>query len=82
MNNITLERIKKIIKEKYSDKKFTCGDIIYDVTSKYSNSVHGTVRNYLVYLTKQGFLNFTIGIRGTPRYTSKKKGKGAIYSLK
>lgn len=79
MVNINLDLIKKIIKEKYRNKKFTCGDIIYDISSTYSNSTHGTVRNYLVYLTKQGYLNYTIGMRGTPRYTSKRKGKGAIY---
>jgi hypothetical protein len=80
--NINLDLIKKIILEKYQNKKFTCGDIIYDISPKYSNSTHGTVRNYLVYLTKQGFLDYKMEIRGTPRFTSKKKGKGAIYSLR
>ena len=82
MEKITLDLIKKIISEKYQDKKFTCGDIMYDVSPKYSNSTHGTVRNYLVYLTKLGFLDYKMGTRGTPRFTSKKKGEGAIYSFK
>ena len=82
MVDINLELIKKIISEKYQNKKFTCGDIMYDVSPKYSNSTHGTVRNYLVYLTNLGFLDYKMGTRGTPRFTSKKKGKGAIYSLR
>jgi hypothetical protein len=79
----TKEEIKKIILNKFQNSKFTCGDIIYSLTNNYTASIHGTVRNLLVTLTKEGFLQYTIEIRGTPTYNSKKlQTKGAVYQLK
>ncbi len=82
MIEITKENIKKIILEQYPKQRFTCGDIIYAVASKYNKSVHGKIRNILVNLTKDNFLEYKIEIHGVPKYSSTdRKIKSAVYWL-
>ena len=82
MNKITKQYVKDIIKEKFSNKKFTAGDILYTISNIFSNSLLGKVRMILVNLTKDKFLEYKIELRGSPHYNSEKKRPGATYQLK
>lgn len=81
MSNLTKEDIKKVIIQKYSNKRFTCGDIIYAIYPKCTQSILGTIRNNLVKLTKEGFLKYTIELRGVPHLDSEFKRRGAVFSI-
>jgi len=81
MNKEKIDQIKKIIETNFDNKKFTCGDIYYTIETDYSKSKLGTIRNILVKLTKEGYLDYTIEMRGSPHYNSEHKKKGATYTL-
>lgn len=82
MREEKITQIKNIIKNKFYNKKFTCGDIYYSIEKEYNKSELGTIRNILVKLTKEGFLDYVIEMRGSPHYDSENKKKGATYTLK
>lgn len=81
MEEITIEGMKEIIRRDFFNKKFTIGDIYYSIYSTFDKSKFGSIRNLIVKLSKQHFLNYTIEIRGKPHYDSKIKVKGAVYTL-
>lgn len=82
MNKITKQYVKNIIIERFSNKKFTTGDILYSISNTFSNSLLGKVRMMLVNLTQEKFLEYKLELRGSPHYNSEKKRYGAVYQLK
>lgn len=81
-NKQLIENIKQLILKKYSNKRFTIGDIYYELYANFDRSKFGTIRNIVVDLSRQNFLSFKIEIRGMPHLNSEKKINGAVYSLK
>lgn len=81
MGNITKEEIKKLIKDKFSDTDFTIGDILYSIEKAFNRSKFGVIRNIIVALSKEEYLNYRIELRGSPKFNSERKRKGAVYSL-
>jgi len=78
----SFEQVKDLIRKNYANREFTVGDIYYSFNNKFDLSIFGTVRNAIVKLSQQGFLNYYMAERGTPRLDSVTKMRGAIYKLK
>ena len=81
MSHITIELVKNVIKEQFTDKKFTTGDLYYAIEPNFNKSKFGTIRNLLVKLSKEGFISYKMTFRGIPHFNSKEKRYGAVYTL-
>ena len=81
MNEEKINQVKDIIQKNFKNRKFTTGDIYYSIEKSYDKSKFGTIRNIVVRLTKEKYLDYMIEVRGSPHFDSEKKKKGAIYTL-
>lgn len=82
MDEKKIKQVKNIIQKNFINKKFTTGDIYYSVERNYDKSKFGTIRNIIVKLTKEKYLDYIIEVRGSPHYISEKKRKGATFTFK
>ena len=78
----TIEQIKDLILKNYSNREFTIGDVYYDFNDGFNKSIFGTVRNAVVKLSKEGFLDYRMAFRGVPRLNSENQIKGAIFKIR
>ena len=75
------------IEKSYDTSKFGTSFDIYinkvlkAIEKSYDTSKFGTIRNIIVQLTKEKYLDYIIEVRGSPHYNSENKKKGASYSL-
>jgi hypothetical protein len=76
-----INQVKDIIQKNFKNRKFTTGDIYYSIEKNYDKSKFGTIRNIIVSLSKEKYLDYIIEVRGSPHYDSEDKKKGASYSL-
>ncbi len=81
MDEKKINQVKDIIQKNFKNRKFTTGDIYYAFEEVYDKSKFGTIRNIVVRLTKEKFLDYTIEVRGSPHYYSENKKEGASYSI-
>lgn len=81
MNEEKINQVKDIIQKNFKNTKFTTGDIYYSIEKIYDKSKFGAIRNIIVRLTKEKYLDYIIEVRGSPHFDSENKKKGASYSL-
>lgn len=81
MNEEKINQVKDIIQKNFKNRKFTTGDIYYSIENNYDKSKFGAIRNIIVRLTKEKYLDYIIEVRGSPHFDSENKRKGASYSL-
>jgi len=82
MSKITDKDIKDLILKEFSNKEFTIGAVYYKIKKEFDRSLFGKIRNIVVNLSREKFLEYRIADRGMPFLNSEKKIKGAIYKLK
>jgi len=82
MNEINIKSIKELILKEFSDTPFTIGDVYYKINKDFNRSLFATIRNIIVKLSKEKFLNYKIAYRGMPHLNSEKKITGAIYKVR
>lgn len=74
------EAIKKHIIDNFQDKEFTTSDVFYSMNSSWNKKIFGKFFVALKEFTKEGFLQYKIGMRKSGKDPYPRKG--AIYTIK